>query len=465
MVLRIAHFIAAALLLYGETLFGQSQMKLDRPNIILILADDLGYADLSMNGSKQIHTPNIDLLAKSGVNFTQSYVSSAVCSPSRAGILTGINQVEYGYDNNLSTNTTGFDPEFAGLPVNIKTIATLLKEQGYTTGLVGKWHLGHKEQFHPLNRGFDEFWGYVGGGHDYFETEEGNIGRRAPIECNYKEPQALTYITDDKGDECIDFIKRNKDQPFFLYASFNAPHAPMQALDADLELYKDIEDIGRRTYAAMVHRLDVNVGRMIESLDDEGIRNNTLVILLSDNGGPTDQNFSCNAPYNGQKGILLEGGIRVPLIASWPGTLSQDIQYTNPVSSLDLAPTFLKLAGGNIDSIKFSGVDLMPYLKSQLNTKPHETMMWKFTISTAIREGDWKLISIPDRLPMLFNLATDISEKKNVALERLDITKRLMKKMGAWEVKLAHPIFLEGAEWKKKQLDLYDVDYNLVQPY
>jgi len=434
-----------------------------KPNIIVILADDLGYADLSMHGSLQIPTPNIDALAKTGVTFTQGYVSSSVCAPSRAGLLTGRNQVEFGFDNNLAASQPGFDPAFAGLPIGQKTIADRLKAQGYATGLIGKWHLGEDEQFHPLKRGFDEFWGYLGGGHDYFESDESGRPRFIPMESNYKQPQKLTYITDDKGDECVDFIKRHKNEPFFLFASFNAPHAPMQATAEDLKLFAHIKDENRRTYAAMVHRLDVNVGKIIKALDAQGVRENTLVVFLSDNGGPVDQNFSCNAPFNGQKGILLEGGIRVPFIFNWPGTLKSST-YERPVSALDLAPTFLALAGGEIDENDFSGVNLMPFVLGNRTDEPHPTLLWKFTISTAIRQGDWKLVSIPDRLPMLYHLPTDASEQRNVALENLELTTKLLKQMGEWSVRLPHVLFLEGPEWRKKQVELYDKTYELTQP-
>lgn len=178
------------------------------PNFVLIVADDLGYGDLSFTGSTQVKTPHIDELAASGVFFPEGYVSSAVCSPSRAGLLTGRNQVSFGYDNNLANSQPGFDPAFLGLPVNVKTVGDHLKKLGYVTGLVGKWHLGYEDQFSPLNRGFDEFWGYLGGGHDYFEASEAKRGYKAKIKCNYKTPQEITYITDDKGDECINFIDR-----------------------------------------------------------------------------------------------------------------------------------------------------------------------------------------------------------------------------------------------------------------
>lgn len=448
---------------FGNSLLANSNSEI--PNFVFIVADDLGFADLSLNGSKQIPTPNIDQLAFEGVNFTQGYVTSPVCSPSRAGFLTGRNQVHFGYDNNIGVSQPGFDPQYMGLPVSEKTIADRLKPLGYISGLVGKWHLGYEPHFHPLNRGFDEFWGYQGGGHDYFTSDPQGTGYLSPIESNYKTPQPITYLTDDKGDECVDFIKRHKNSPFFLFASFNAPHAPMQATDADLELFKHIEDVRRRTYAAMVYRLDVNVGRIMKALKDAGIEEKTLVVFISDNGGPVDQNASINAPLNGQKGILLEGGIRVPFIMKWPGKLPAGVTYENPVISLDFAPTFIAAAGGNVmEDDNLDGVNLIPWLTNMRDDKPHNSFNWKFTISAAIRDGEWKLIRLPDRLPMLFNLIDDISEQHDLAAKYPERTKRMLKELGEWDVSLPHPLFLEGAVWKKRQLDLYDNEYELVQP-
>jgi len=444
---------------------GEAQNKNSKPNFVLIVADDLGYADLSYHGSKQIPTPNIDGLASSGINFTQGYVSAPVCSPSRAGLLTGRNQVGFGYDNNLAENQPGFDIEFAGLPLTETTIADRLKSLGYVSGLIGKWHLGNRPQFHPLKRGFDEFWGYTGGGHDYFIAKPGGTGYTVPIECNYKTAQQLTYITDDKGDECVDFIRRHKNEPFFLYASFNAPHAPMQATEADLELFKNIRDEKRRKYCAMVYRLDINVGRILTVLREEGLTENTLIVFISDNGGPVDSNASINAPLNGQKGILLEGGIRVPFIMSWKGKLPSGVTYEKPVISLDFASTFFEEAGGIItEEDKFDGVNLIPYITGKINTAPHQVMNWRFTISGAIRDGEWKLVRLPDRLPMLYNLTDDISELNDLSLQKPEITKNMLKKLGQWDVSLPHPLFLEGAVWKRRQLNLYDVKYPLIQP-
>jgi len=442
----------------------QAQTHAQKTNFILIVADDLGFADLSLNGSKQIKTPFIDKLAAEGVKFTEGYVSSPVCSPSRAGLMTGINQVSFGHDNNLAVNQPGFDAQFMGLPLTQKTIADHLKPLGYVSGLIGKWHLGYEPHFHPLKRGFDEFWGYTGGGHDYFTSQPDGQGYQSPIECNYKTPQPITYITDDKGDECVGFIKRHKDEPFFLFASFNAPHAPMQATDEDLELYKHIVPEKRRKYAAMVHRLDVNVGKIMDALQEEGIKDNTLVVFISDNGGPVDSNTSINAPYNGQKGILLEGGIHVPFIMNWPAQLDAGKTFNDPVTALDIAPTFVELAGGKDDTTSFDGVNLVPYLTQVNDGVPHEELKWRFTISAAVRKGEWKLVRLPDRLPMLYHLPTDISEQKNVALQNLEVTEKLLKKLGEWDVTLPHPVFLEGAVWKKRQLKLYDANYPLVQP-
>lgn len=305
-----------------------------RPNFLLIVADDLGYGDVGFNGSTQIKTPHLDRLAQWGVTFSQGYVAAPVCSPSHAGFLTGRNQPRFGYDNNLAENQRGFDPTYAGLPVSEKTIADRLKPLGYVSGLIGKWHLGTQSQFHPLKRGFDEFWGFLGGGHNYFPTPPGK-GYNSPIECNYRQAERITYITDDIGNEAVDFIGRHEADPFFLVVSFNAPHAPMQATDEDLTLYARISDKKRRAYCAMVHRLDVNIGNILKAVEQAGLTQRTLIAFISDNGGPVDQNASCNAPLNGQKGILLEGGTRVPFVLSWPGTLAAGATYSHPVWSLN----------------------------------------------------------------------------------------------------------------------------------
>ena len=433
-----------------------------RPNIVLIVADDLGYGDLSFTGSTQIPTPNIDRLARTGTFFPQGYVSSPVCSPSRAGFLTGINGAKFGYDNNLLPDSDG---PVMGLPVEQKTLATLLKPAGYATGLMGKWHLGETAQFAPTARGFDDFWGFRGGGHNYFTSKPDGDEYLSPIECNYKTPQPISYITDDIGDESVGFIGRHKNQPFFLYASFNAPHTPMQAPDADIEMFSYIPEKKRRTYAAMVHRLDVNVGKIVDEVKKQGLANNTLFLFISDNGGPLTDNASLNAPYRGRKATLLEGGIRVPFIMNWPGTLAAGATFGDPVSTLDITPTVTALAGTPVDAARpFDGVDLMPYLRGEKTGLAGRQLRWRFTVSSAIRQGNWKLLSLPNRLPQLYDLSGDIAESNNLAPQQLAQTETLLETLGEWDVTLPRPIFLERAGRMKMQLDFYDDPCPMAQP-
>ncbi|TRX71287.1 MULTISPECIES: sulfatase-like hydrolase/transferase [Carboxylicivirga] len=440
--------------------------KSNQPNFIIILADDLGYGDVGFTGSTQIKTPHIDRLASDGVIFEQGYVSSAVCAPSRAGLMTGRNQVNFGFDNNLPVSTLPqYKKENSGLPLNEKTIANRLEDLGYVTGLIGKWHLGDQEHFHPTKRGFQEVWTYPVGGHDYFKSKPDGRGYLAPLESNYKEPQAITYLTDDKGDECVDFIKRHKDEPFFLYASFNAPHTPMQATEDDIELYLHVENKKRRTYCAMVHRLDVNIGRIVKELEKNKIYDNTVIVFLSDNGGPCDSNASINAPYRGQKGILLEGGVRVPYTIKFTKSDPSGITFKEPVTSLDLTPTFVSMAGGEItEADELDGINLLPYVSGDIANAPHDDLKWRFTISATMREGDWKLIRLPDRLPMLYNLKEDPSELNDLAAQHPERVISMLKKLGDWDVTRPHEWFKEGPNWRKNQISKYDKDYKLVQP-
>jgi arylsulfatase A-like enzyme len=437
----------------------------ERPNFIILLADDLGYGDLSCTGSTQIQTPNIDRIARQGVTFENGYVSAPVCSPSRAGLLTGRNQVAFGHDNNIDYNQPGFDPHFLGLPVTEKTIADYLHELGYLNALIGKWHLGEASHFHPLKRGFHRFWGFTNGGHDYLKTKAGDTGYQRPIESSYPADTSISYLTDDIGRECVRVIEETNGLPFFLMASFNAPHTPLQALPKDLELFKAIADEDRRTYAAMVHRLDQNVGQILKVLEKKGISDQTVVVFLSDNGGPVRNNASVNAPFYGQKGTLFEGGIHVPFFILWPGKIRPGTSFKHPVLSLDILPTFLSAAGGTPDpEAPADGVDLMPYLNGQKTGRPHDEMKWRFTIGAAIRVRDYKLIRLPDRLPMLFDLEQDPSEQQELSGAAPEETIRLLKKLGEWDISLPHPLFLEGARWKAHNLRRYDMSYDIEQP-
>lgn len=440
-----------------------------RPNIVLILADDLGYGDLGVTGSRQIPTPHIDSVAAEGIRCTNAYVASAVCAPSRAGLMTGRHPVAFGFRDNLAPVQPGHDPESVGLPLGETTVAERLKKLGYATGIIGKWHLGELPKFSPLHRGFDEFWGYAGGAHDYFRAEpDGEKSMAGPILCNYRKPEPLKYLTDDQGNECVDFIRRHKGRPFFLYASFAAPHSPMQATEEDLDRFASIKDKLRRTYCAMVYRLDLNVGRILAELRAQGIDRDTLVVFLSDNGGPSAAglgNGSVNAPFRGGKTTVLEGGIRVPMLMRWPAGLPSGRTVDAMVSSLDLLPTFITAAGGSMDpSWKLAGVNLLPLLTGKSDQPMHESLMWTYTVGSAIRSGDWKLIRLPDRLPMLYHLSTDLTEQKDLALEQMDRTRAMLRELGQWETRAANPLCREPADWRLRHLKYYDSSEAPTQP-
>jgi arylsulfatase A-like enzyme len=440
----------------------------EKPNLVIILADDLGYGDVGFTGSKQIKTPHLDLLAKSGVIFDQGYVSAPVCGPSRAGLITGRNQVNFGFDNNLVARAPQYNKDHFGLPLSETTIADRLQALGYVTGLMGKWHLGDEAHFQAENRGFDSVWTYPHGGHDYFRVDPTSKEKYLqPLISNYKTPDPITYITDDTGNESVEFIRKNKNNPFFLYASFNAPHAPLQAPEEDIKRYAHIKDEKRRIYSAMVHRLDVNVGKIVDELKAQKLYDNTIIVFLSDNGGPKAKKnpWTVNAPFRGSKGNLLEGGIRVPFIMSWPNEIKARTRFSHAVSALDLTPTFVKAAGGKIvKKDKLDGVNLLPFIAENIEVVRHKEMMWRFTISASILDGDWKLVRLPDRLPLLYNLKTDPSELNNVASKHLSRVESMLKTLGGWTLSTPELLYQEGARYKRVQLNAYDDTYQLIQP-
>ncbi len=440
------------------------------PNFVLLLADDLGYGDLGVTGGRQIPTPHLDALAEGGILFTNAYVTSPVCAPSRAGLMTGIHQARFGFHDNLAPVQPGHDPDYVGLPLDQVTLADRLRELGYVTGLIGKWHLGELEQFQPQNRGFDEFWGWLGGAQDYFRAEPGGEDEMAgPILSNFKETGPLTYLTDDQGNESVEFIRRHKAEPFFLFTSFAAPHTPMQATEEDLEKFAHIGDRLRRIYCAMVYRLDQNVGKILDEIRAQGLEDDTFVVFLSDNGGqciPGMSNGSINAPYRGAKTTLLEGGIRVPMIFNRPGELPAGETVDDMVSALDLFPTFVTAAGGMIDEAEenLDGVDLVPFLTGKSDETPHDSLKWTHTVGRAMRTGDWKLIRLPDRLPMLYDLSADPSERNDLSMDDLDRTRAMLHELGHWEIRLGNPVFREPPSWRIRHLRHYDLEYQLTQP-
>jgi arylsulfatase A-like enzyme len=418
-----------------------------KPNVIVLLADDLGYADLSLHGNKEVATSNIDSLAKDGVRCTSGYVSCPYCSPTRAGLLTGRYQQRFGHEFNpalLKNKGSG-----QGLPTDELTIADRLRTAGYATALVGKWHQGEEPQFHPQARGFGEFFGFLTGAHSFLETDDPNFG---PIQRGRERVELDGYLTDVLAREAVGFIERHRERPFFLYLAFNAVHTPMHA-PADAEKpFANIADPTRRTYLAMLAKLDTAVGTVLTKVRELKLEEDTLVFFFSDNGGPTvkfSANGSRNTPLRGSKGDTWEGGIRVPFLVRWPGHLPAGKVYDHPVISLDVTATTLAVAGVAPDTnAKLDGVNLVPHLAGQAKAAPHDALFWRFGSQMAIRRGDWKLVraSLGDKeyvdVPkqaLLFNVTEDIGEQRDLATQHPDKVRELQTAWNRWNAELASP--------------------------
>lgn len=415
-----------------------------RPNVVLIVGDDMGYADLGVQGATDIATPNIDAIAKNGVRFTNGYVSAPQCSPTRAGLLTGRYQERFGHEFNLSAADDAF-----GLPLAERTLADRMKAGGYATGLVGKWHLGVEPAFHPTKRGFDEFFGFLAGAHTYFPGGD-------PVWRGTTLVEESEYFTDAIGREAAAFVDRHASKPFFLYVAFNAVHLPLQADEARLARVSGIADPRRRTYAAMMLAMDDAVGRIVDALRAHRLLDDTLLVFVNDNGGPTMKGVTVNGASNGllrgSKRTLLEGGIRVPFFVQWPARIAKGTTYAAPVIQLDLAPTILAAAGvAATPDQHFDGVSLLPHLaKPEAAAPPHAALFWRFGEQMAVRRGDWKLVrydlaaeggrGISDA--RLYDLAHDLSETTDVAARHPEIVRDLRHAWDEWNA--ANP----GALWK-----------------
>ena len=416
-----------------------------KPNIVLIVADDLGYGELSCQGAKDISTPNIDSIARGGVRFTNGYVSCPVCSPTRAGLMTGRYQQRFGHEFNPGPEEQAQD-QF-GLPLTETTIANRLKSLGYATGMVGKWHLGYKPELHPMKRGFDEFFGFLGGAHQYLET---SARRTARIMRGTEIIAEKEYLTDAFAREAVAFVDRRKAAPFFLYLPFNAVHAPLEAIEKYLDRFASVADLRRRTFLAMQSAMDDAAGRVLSKLRQEKLEENTLIFFISDNGGPTLSTSSGNGPLRGYKGMVLEGGIRVPYMVQWKGRIPAGKVYDQPVISLDIHPTAVAAAGGSIPaSAKLDGVNLLPHLAGKAAGQPHEALFWRFGPQGAVRKGNWKIDMLAGAAPQLFNLAEDIGEARNLASAQPEKLKELKAAYDAWNSQLAEPRWQTRREGKK----------------
>ncbi len=413
---------------------GMGQMMASgQPNILLIVADDLGYAEIGVQGCKDIPTPNIDSIARNGVRFTSGYVSCPVCSPTRAGLMTGRYQQRFGHEFNPGPAREASDS--FGLPLSEETLADRMKRLGYRTGLVGKWHLGYKPEYLPTKRGFDEFFGFPGGAHDYMgpDRRDGNPIMRGDEAVEEKE-----YLTDAFAREAVNFVGRGGNKPFFLYLAFNAVHNPLQATSKYKDRLAAISDDKRRTYGAMMLAMDDAIGGVVAKLRQTGAEDNTLIFFISDNGGPTPQTTSKNTPLRGFKGQVWEGGIRVPFLVQWKKRLPAGRVDDRPVIGLDVYPTAVAAAGGKLPT-NLDGVDLTPFASGANKTSPHDVLYWRFGAQSAIRKGDWKLARAADGQVHLSNLATDIGESSNLAASDAGKLKELETAYDAWNRQMIEP--------------------------
>jgi arylsulfatase A-like enzyme len=427
-----------------------------RPNILVILADDLGYGELGFQGfTKEVPTPNVDSLAANGVRFTNGYVSGPYCSPTRAGLMTGRYQQRFGHEFN-----PGPGPSAPGIGLSLKetTIGDRMKAAGYTTGWFGKSHLGYDPEFHPLKRGFDEYFGFLGGARDYFDTPK----PVSPMLRGTEPAGKFEYTTEAIGAEAVAFIEKHRNEPWFTYLAFNAVHSPMQATEKYLSRFPSITDKKRQTYAAMQSAMDDAIGAVLAKLREQKQEENTLIFFFTDNGGPTANNTSSNGPLRGFKAQTWEGGIRVPWVVQWKGRIPAGKTDDRPVIQLDILPTALAAAGVEAKAEwKLDGVNLLPFLTGEKSSLPHEALYWRFGQQIAVRIGDWKLVKATGNPTMerggaasvegadLYNLAKDLGEKENLASKEPEKFKQLAAAWEKWNAGNVEPAWTGPARAKK----------------
>ena len=406
-----------------------NQNSTGSPNIVLIVSDDQGYADSSCyDHPEEVSTPNIDRLAAEGVRLTNGYASAYVCAPTRAGLLTGRYQQRFGF--------YAAGDSRVGLPVSEVTLADMLRKRGYATAVIGKWHVGIEPEYHPLKRGFDEFYGFLGhGAHDYFKLQV--TDEYTSIYRNDKPINDTGYLTDNLARESVSFIERHQKQPFFLYLPFNAVHWPLQALQKYINRF-NTGDKNRDIYLAMLRSMDEAIGKVLDALKRTGADDNTLLIFFSDNGGAR-KNFANNGALRDFKQSVYEGGIRVPFIVRWPGKLPKGTLCEEPVISLDIMPTICAAAGTALPNDRvYDGKDMLGVLRGQMKGPLHKTLFWDDGVKQwAVREGKWKLLFNREGSLELYDLEGDISEKNNLAKQNPEIVKHLQQTYTDWKNQMA----------------------------
>lgn len=435
----------ACLLFVGLVPAGQVFAAKRKPNVIIIYTDDQGSVDMGCYGSKDLKTPNMDALAKRGIRFTQFYASAPVCSPSRAGLLTGRYPVRAGVPGNVSSTRGGK----GAMPAEQITMAEMFSKAGYATAHIGKWHLGYTDETMPNAQGFDYSFGHMGGCIDNFSHFFYWQGpNRHDLWRQGKEVyEDGKYFPALMVDEASAFIEKNKANPFFIYFAMNVPHYPYQGHANWLEYYnKAGVKYPRNLYNAFVSTQDEYIGKLVAKIDQLGLRKDTIIIFQSDHGHSTEQRAHYaggNAgPYRGAKFSLFEGGIRVPAIISWPGELVEGQEDGRLAHSCDWMPTLAALAGVDLLNKDIDGKNIVPMIRDGA-TSPHKVLHWTIGNSWAVREGEWKLLGNPrdtaNKAPLgkddqlfLVNLREDVSEMKNLAAANLDVVKRLKALHDKW---------------------------------
>lgn len=439
--------ILASIVLFNSSF--KTEARKTKPNVIVILLDDAGYADFGFMGSKDLQTPNIDQLANKSIIFKDGHVSASVCSPSRAGLLTGKYQQRFGYECNEGDGYTGMDNSQTLIP-------QFLLQQGYATAAFGKWHLGFEASQHPLKKGFQYYYGFLSGGRSYFyqPKKDDRDGAKNALFENNTQVKFNGYLTDVLGDKAIDYIQKNKHQPFFMYWAPNAVHTPMEASENDMKLF---ENHPRQKLAAMTFALDRAVGKMVNELKKQQIFDNTIIIFLSDNGG-AHNNQSSNLPLKGFKGNKYEGGQRIPFFISWPKAIQQKKIFNGLVSSLDILATVLDAAGAKttLQKTQTDGVSLLPYIYGTKKGSPHEQLVWRKDAAMAIRYKQYKLIHVKQLEDRLYNLEKDPGESKDVKQEQPAVYKLMKEKLNQWQIDKQKPIWTEGAVWDTITLMIHD---------
>jgi arylsulfatase A-like enzyme len=419
-----------------------------KPNVLILYVDDLGYADLGVTGGRDVPTPNIDSLAANGVRCTTSYVSGCVCSPSRAGLMTGRYQQRFGFDANAEGMRKEEEKPRA-LDLAQATFADRFKALGYATGLVGKWHLGDETpEYLPNGRGFDEFYGLLPSG-----IGAGKSGKPVPMYRNGAEVEQPADHTVAFGKEAEAFIGRHKGEPWMLYCAFTAVHGPWTAPEEYMQRLAHIPQPGRRKYLAMLACLDDAIGGILRALRDNGLEERTLVFFASDNGGPGAP--ASNGVFRETKWTLWEGGIRSPILVQWKGRIPAGRTVTPPVMQIDWLPTALAAAGATVDPAwKLDGVNLLPLLEGEVETIADRPLCWRFGVQYAVRQGNWKLVKAAiDVQPALYDLEADPGESRDLAKDNPGKVAELQALWDAWNAANEPPRWIDnrwnGIEHKK----------------